>query len=172
MKSLSHLDASFRKWQDDRKRIPQIDAVLAEAIDLLALVMQAGLDFQVAMDYYLKHGTRGPLWDELALVQKEISLGASRVQALRHLIQRTPSEALKETARTLVQGIELGSSLAPLLRQQAQALRLKRAYAAEKQAAKAPLKLLFPLFVFIFPTIFAVLFGPMIITFMAKGGLP
>src|SRR5262245_48962065 len=140
-----------------RKRLSQITAQLPEAIDLLALIMQAGLDFQVALKHYLERGPAGPLKEELQTLAHEIELGASRVEALRHLCERVPSPAVKETTRTIIQGIELGSSLSPLLKQQAQALRRQRAFAAEKKAAQAPIKLLFPLIVFIFPTIFIVL---------------
>ncbi len=78
-------------------------------------------------------------------------------------MQRVPEPALQETARTVIQGIELGSSLSPILRAQARALRQRRAFEAERKAAQAPLKLMFPLFVFIFPTIFVVLFGPILL---------
>jgi tight adherence protein C len=128
--------------------------------------MQAGLDFQVALSQYLERAPAGPLREELAKLQTEIRTGCSRVDALRHLRDRVPEPGLQETARTLIQGIELGSSLTPILKAQAQALRRRRSYQAEKRAAVAPLKLMFPLFVFIFPTIFIVLFGPVYLTVM------
>jgi tight adherence protein C len=159
MNKLVEWDAAFRQWNANRKRFPAIAAALPEAIDLLTLVMQAGLDFQVALKHYVDRGPEGPLKEEFHRVHQEIQIGMSRVNALKYLCQRAPEPALKETARTLIQGIELGSSLTPLLRAQAQALRQKRAYQAEKKAAQAPLKLLFPLLVFIFPTIFVVMFG-------------
>jgi tight adherence protein C len=166
---LSELDRIFRTWNANRKRLPAIRAALPEAIDLLALVMQAGLDFQVALHHYVQRGPPGPLRDELRRVQKEIQLGASRAEALKHLMERVPEAALKETARTLIQGLELGSSLTPLLRLQAQTLRRQRAFQAERKAARAPLKLLFPLLVFIFPTIFIVLFGPLALSLFSGG---
>jgi tight adherence protein C len=162
-------DIKLREWNFRRKRMPKIAAALPEAIDLLALVMHAGLDFQVALKHYLDEGPGGPLKEELETVFREIQLGTSRVEALRHLVTRAPEPALKESARTIIQGIELGSSLGPLLRAQAQALRKRRAYQAEKRAAQAPLKLMFPLMIFIFPTIFIVLFGPLALTFFSGG---
>jgi len=93
------LDQSFRRWNQRRKRYPQIAAALPEAIDLIALVMKAGLDFQVALNYYIDWGPRGPLHDELVLVQTEMQLGSSRVQALRNMVQRTPEPSLRETPR-------------------------------------------------------------------------
>jgi len=157
--SWSSLDQSFRAWNYRRKRFPEIAAALPEAIDMLALVMRAGLDFQVALKQYVNRGPDGALKEELRTVYQEIQLGSSRVEALKHLAKRVPEPGIREMTRTVIQGIEMGSSLTPLLRAQAQALRRQRAYQAEKKAAQAPLKLLFPLMVFIFPTIFIVLFG-------------
>ena len=165
---MKNVDTVLREWNQQRKRLPQIAAALPEAIDLMALVMQAGLDFQVALKHFVDQGPDGPLKDEFRVVSKEIQLGTSRVEALNRLCHRVSEPALKETVRTIIQGIELGASLAPLLRTQAQALRRRRAYHAEKKAAQAPLKLLFPLMVFIFPTIFVVLFGPLALQFMSS----
>jgi tight adherence protein C len=170
LNTLENLDRRFRRWNEDRKRLPQIAAALPEAIDLLVLVMQAGLDFQVALAHYLDKAPRGALWEEFNKVQVEIRTGVSRVEAFRHLALRTREPSLQEMARAVIQGVELGSSLTPILRAQAQALRKRRAYQAEKRAAVAPLKLMFPLMVFIFPTILVVLFTPLYLT-ATQGGL-
>ena len=146
--------------------------MLPEAIDLLVLVMQAGLDFQVALAHYLERAPHNALWDEFSTLQTEIRTGLSRTDALRHLAGRVEEPSLRETARTIIQGIELGSSLTPILRAQAQALRKRRAYAAEKRAATAPLKLMFPLLVFIFPTLFAILVAPMLIQMSGQRIMP
>jgi tight adherence protein C len=168
---LKEWDAKVRAWNDRRKRARLIASALPEALDLLCLVMQAGLDFQVALKHYLEKGPGGPLKEELETVFHEIQLGISRVQALKNLCGRAPDPDLKETARALLHGLELGASLTPLLRTQAQALRRQRAFRVEKKAALAPLQLLFPLIVFIFPTIFMVLLGPLAIR-VYSGGLP
>lgn len=165
------LKQRFQTWNVNRKRMPLIRAALPEAIDLLTLVMQAGLDFQVALAHYLERAPQGPLREEMALVQSEMRTGSSRVDALRHLSERVPDRDTRETAQAIIQGIELGSSLTPVLRAQAKALRKRRAFEAEKRAAVAPLKLMFPLFVFIFPTLFVVLFGPVGLTVMNGPGL-
>jgi tight adherence protein C len=162
---------TFKAWLRRRQRWPEIAAALPGALDLLVLVMKAGLDFQVAIDYYVQRAPRGVLHEELSVFQTELRTGISRVEALHHLSQRVPHPDLQETVRALIQGIELGSSLTPLLRQQAQALRKRRGYEAEKCAALAPLKLMAPLFLFIFPTLFVVLFGPLVLSFM-QGGTP
>ncbi len=169
MNGLKRLDQRIRQWNDDRRELPKIAAALPEAIDLLVLIMQAGLDFQVALSHYLEKAPRGPLWLELSTVQKEIRTGVSRIDALRHLAARTRESGLRELARSLVQGIELGSSLTPVFRTQAQALRKRRTYEAEKRAAVAPLKLLFPLLIFIFPTVLVVIFAPLYLTARGLG---
>ncbi len=171
MKSFAELDRAALDWLAHRQRLHLIPAALPEAIDLMTLVMQAGLDFQVALAHYLEMAPKGPLREELAIVQSEIRTGVSRVDALQHLAERVPDRDVRETARAIIQGIELGSSLTPILRAQARALRKRRAFEAEKRAAVAPLKLMFPLFVFIFPTLFVVLFGPVILTIMKGRGL-
>lgn len=165
MKALLH-------WRRQKKREAEISRALPEALDLWVLVMQAGLDFQVALAHYLEQAPRDALWEELSRLQDDMRTGSSRRDALRHLMERCPVEDLRETARTLRQGIELGSSLTPILRQQARSLRQRRGFAAEKRAAVAPLKLMFPLLVFIFPTILTILFAPMALQLSQQGFLP
>ncbi len=164
--NIRELDARFKQWMRDRKRLPLIAAALPEAIDLMVLVMRAGLDFQVALAQYLERGPEGPLREEFSRMQAEMRTGTPRLEALRRLYDRVHEPGLRETVRAIIQGIELGSSLTPILRTQSQALRKTRAYQAERRAAVAPIKLMFPLFVFIFPTLFIVLFGPLLISFM------
>jgi len=172
MMTFQELDTRIRDWNVHRRRGKEIAAALPEAIDLLVLVMQAGLDFQVALQHYLDNAPRNALWEEFSMLRTEIRTGLSRAEALRHLVDRVQEPSLKETGRTLIQGLELGSSLTPILRTQAQALRKRRAFAAEKRAAVAPLKLMFPLLVFIFPTIFAILMAPMAIQLMGQRIFP
>ena len=171
MISVQHIEQKCRHWFEERRRRQLIPTALPEAIDLLTLVMQAGLDFQVALAHYLERAPQGPLRDEMAIVQSEIRTGVSRTDALRHLATRVPDRDVRETTRAIIQGIELGSSLTAILRAQANALRKRRAFEAEKRAAVAPLKLMFPLFVFIFPTLFVVLFGPVGLAVLKGQGL-
>ena len=96
-------------------------------------------------------------------------MGCSRKEAYALLAQRTTFRPLRDLSRGIVQALLLGTSFAPFLRQQAAALRLKRLHLAEKKAAEAPLKILFPLFVFIFPTIFLVLLAPIALS-LSRGG--
>jgi tight adherence protein C len=143
---------------------------LPEAIELISLMMQAGLDFQVALQRYVLDGPDGTLKSQLQITVRAIQLGTPRVEALRQLALRCDEPGLLECVKNLIQGLELGASLTPLLRGQAAALRRRRAYEAEKKAATTPLKLLFPLFVFIFPTIFLVLLGPIWLSYNRVAG--
>src|SRR5579862_3366377 len=113
MVSVKDIQERFQRWNRNRMRLPQIAGALPEAIDLLVLVMRAGLDFQVALGQYLARGPDGPLREELALMQAEIRTGTARIEALRRLAQRVPEPSLQETVRAIIQGIELGSSLTP-----------------------------------------------------------
>ncbi|OGR89060.1 MAG: hypothetical protein A2992_02580 [Elusimicrobia bacterium RIFCSPLOWO2_01_FULL_59_12] len=142
---------------------------LPECLELQALVMEAGLDLTAGLQHYLAKGAPNPLQNLLKGVQGEIQMGTSRLTAYARLSRRTTYPPLRDVCRTLVQGLSLGTQMAPLLREQAASLRLRRMQIAEKKAAEAPIKVLFPLFVFIFPTIFMILLGPMAILFM-KGG--
>jgi len=112
--------------------------------------MQAGLDFQVALSQYLDARAGRSAARGAGDRPDGNPDGVSRVDALRHLRDAFGTQFAGDRA-AIIQGIELGSSLTPILKAQAQALRRRRSYMAEKRAAVAPLKLMFPLFVFIFP---------------------
>jgi tight adherence protein C len=142
---------------------------MPEWLELTALVMEAGLDLSAGFQQYLQKGSPGPLQTMLANVHTETQMGRSRSEALTALAKRTSFAPLRDVCRSLVQALSLGSSLAPLLREQGTALRTKRMQIAEKKAAEAPLKVLFPLFVFIIPTVFIVLFGPVAMMFFNGG---
>lgn len=142
---------------------------LPDALDLLTLCVEAGLDFGSAVNKLVERGEKGPLEDEFFNMQQEIRMGKSRVDALRDMAQRIDHAALTQVVNSLIQAIQLGGSLASILRTQSDQMRTQRFLLAEKLAAEAPIKLLFPLLFFIFPTIFIILFGPIALMFL-KGG--
>jgi tight adherence protein C len=153
-----------------RKRMhTQLLRALPEALDLMALVMEAGLDLTAGIQHYAEKGSEGPLRSHFAVVLKDTQMGRSRLEALTAMARRTRFAPLREVTRGLVQGLSLGTSLVPFMREEASSLRVKRMQIAEKKAAEAPLKVLFPLLLFIFPTVFIVLFGPIMILFMQGG---
>jgi len=102
----------------------------------------------------------GPLADEFALTLSEIRIGEGRADALKKLADRTGTPELASFVRAIVQADQLGISLGRILRVQATDSRLKRQAAAEEKAMKAPIKMLFPTVLFIFPAMFLVILGP------------
>ena len=94
-------------------------------------------------------------------MDQAVAVGIPRLDALRQLISRTPQPALRDTVRSIIYGMEIGSSLTAVFSSQAAVLRTQFAFEAERRAALAPLKLLFPLLFIIYPTIFISHFVPL-----------
>ncbi|MBV8080944.1 MAG: type II secretion system F family protein [Actinobacteria bacterium] len=142
-----------------RSRREQIRAQLPDVLDLLAVSVEAGLGFDGALAKLTEH-LQGPLVDEFALTLGEIRIGESRQEALRNLTERVATPEVGAFVRSVIQADQLGISLARILRVQAADSRLRRQAAAEEQAMKAPIKMLFPTVIFIFPAMFLVILGP------------
>jgi tight adherence protein C len=149
-----------------RRRQDEIRRGLPYALDLLTLSVEAGLDFTQAMTRIVKKLGNGALAVELGQTVRDIHLGRTRVQALRDLSRRVDLSELNSLVGALIQADELGSSRGPILRIQADQLRVRRSQAAEKLAMEAPVKILLPLILFIFPTIFIMIFGPIALKLM------
>ena len=150
----------FRQQLNIRRRA--ILRALPYELDLLTLAVEAGLDFVGGLHKVVEKGREGPLRDELNLVLRSIRLGRSRSEALSQMAERVNLAPVRAWVRALVQADRMGTPLGRILRMQADRLRERRAQAAEKAANEAPVKLLFPLIFFIFPTVFLVLFGPIV----------
>ena len=142
-----------------RARRDQIRAELPDALDLMAVSVEAGMGFDGALSKLTEHMS-GPLTDEFALTLSEIRIGESRQDALKKLSDRTDTPELSAFVRSIIQADQLGISLGRILRVQATDSRLKRQAAAEEKAMKAPTKMLFPTVFFIFPAMFLVILGP------------
>ena len=142
-----------------RRRRDLVQSELPDALDLLAVSVEAGLGFDAAIQKLTEH-MEGALIDELSLSLGEMRIGESRQDALKKLSSRVDSPELSSFVRALVQADQLGISLGKILRVQAVDTRLKRQAAAEEKAMKAPIKMLFPTVVFIFPAMFIVILGP------------
>lgn len=145
------------------KRQTEIRIMLPYTLDLLTLSVEAGIDFTQALQRIVERGTSNALMEELSRMIQQIQIGKPRPAALRELASRVDIEEVKSIVQSLIQADELGSSLGPVLRIQAEQLRVKRSQRAEKLAQQAPVKMLLPLIGCIFPTVFIVLFGPMAI---------
>ena len=142
-----------------RSRKDSIRAELPDALDLMAVSVEAGMGFDGAISKLTEH-MHGPLADEFALTLSEIRIGEGRSDALKKLASRTDTPELNSFVRSIIQADQLGISLGRILRVQATDSRLKRQAAAEEKAMKAPIKMLFPTVLFIFPAMFLVILGP------------
>ncbi|MDY7229440.1 type II secretion system F family protein [Hyalangium rubrum] len=155
-------------WVNDqvKKRHLQISRALPYNLDLLTLSVEAGLDFTAALAKVVEKGKTGPLKDELALVLKQLKMGKTREEALKAMIVRVDLPPLTTFVTALIQADKMGTSLGKVLRIQSTQMRIDRTQRAEKLAGEAPVKMLFPLIACIFPTVFMVLFGPIVFAFM------
>lgn len=141
------------------RRQKEIDKSLPNIIDLLAVSVEAGLGFDAALAKVTVK-SKGILAEELRKVLHEIKLGKSRREALKDLVYRTEAEDLANFISAVLQADGLGVSMSQILRIQSEQMRRKRRQRAEEEAMKAPVKMLFPMVFFIFPSIFIVLLGP------------
>ena len=146
-----------------RARRERVDDALPDALDLLAVTVEAGLGLYGAIAKVVE-STQGPLAEEFALCLAEMRVGESSSGALKRLAARVGSSEVRSMARTMIQGEELGLSLAKTLRGLADDARRRRHAVAEERAAKAPVKMLFPAALFIFPALFIVILGPAVLT--------
>jgi tight adherence protein C len=142
-----------------RARREAIRSELPDALDLLAVSVEAGLGFDAAVAKLVDH-MEGALIDEFALMISEVRVGETRTTALRKMSERVDATELSNFVRAVIQAEQLGISLGRILRVQATDTRLRRQAAAEEKAMKAPIKMLFPTIFFIFPALFIVVLGP------------
>jgi tight adherence protein C len=144
-------------------RQEEIQRALPDTMDLLTISVEAGLSFDAALAH-VRRKVPGPLSDEIGRMLQEVQLGVPRVDAFRHLADRTSVEELKAFVLAMVQADIFGVSVAKVLRSQAKDLRTRRRQRAEEKAIKVPVKILFPLIFCILPAMFVVLLGPGVIT--------
>ncbi len=151
--------AAWRSWllNNIRRRQVSIKRAMPFAMDLLTLSVEAGLDFTSALGRIVKKIAATPLGREFSLMLHEIQLGKARSDAMRDFANRVDISEVRSVIASMIQAEELGASLGPILRIQAAQLRERRSQTAEEKAMKAPVKLLFPLLIFIFPTTLIIL---------------
>lgn len=142
-----------------------LDKALPDVLDLLSVSVEAGLGLDGAIQ---KVGEKfpEPTSGEFRELLKSIRLGTPRADALRTLADRTGLPDMRTFTAAVIQAEQLGVSISRVLRAQAEALRVKRKQKIEEKAMALPLKMLFPLILFIFPTIFIVILGPVVISFV------
>ena len=140
---------------------------LTDAIDLLVVSVEAGLGLDAAMKR-VADKIGGPIGEAFSGALYEIALGESREAAFRGIYDRIPIQEVGQFTGSIIQAEQLGVSIGKVLRTQAGMLRRKRRLKAEEHARKAPIKILFPLVLFIFPSLFVVILGPAIINIIQE----
>ncbi|HIQ05631.1 MAG TPA: type II secretion system F family protein [Anaerolineae bacterium] len=156
-----------------RSRIKQrqhaIAKALPDALDMLTICVDAGLGFDAAL---MKVADK---WDneltrEFSRVINEIRMGVRRSEALRHMAERTDVPEVATFVAVMVQADRLGVGITDVLHSQSEQMRMRRRQRAEEEARKAPIKMMIPLVLFIFPAMFAVILGPAVPRFVRLFG--
>jgi tight adherence protein C len=149
-------------------RKERISKQLPDMADLLSVMLESGLDFFGAAEKVCKI-LIGPLSDEFYSTISKIYLGYDKKLALTEMSDKCGVDQLKFFVRTVNMALDAGVGMSDTLKRLAYSMRQERATAAEKKAQEAPIKMLIPLVLFIFPTIFIVIFGPIAINFLVGG---
>ena len=159
---ISLYDAGERRSKAMRLALP-------DALDLLTSCVEAGLSFDLGLARVSSRMAQGPLRQELEWALSEMRMGQTRREALKALAKRVGLEDMSSLVSALLQADQMGVPLGPALRAQSLQMRALRSLRAQKAAAQAPIKMLFPLMAFIMPVIFMVLFGPILIKWVQGG---
>ncbi len=152
-----------------KQRKYSIVRVLPETVDLLALCVGAGLDFMAAVRWIIDKVKVNPLIEELSMVLKEINVGKPRLEALRDMSKRLNISDVTSFVRALIQADRMGTPVEDTFKILSEDSRMRRFHRGERQAMKAPIKMLLPLIFFILPVIMIIVAGPIIINFLTKG---
>jgi tight adherence protein C len=149
--------------------LKEIDNQLPDLIDVLVATVEAGLGFSASVQMASER-LGGPLGQELRLMIQEQRMGLSTQEALRSLLTRADTPAMRSFVRAMLQGETLGVSIGQIMRALALEMRKRRKATAEEKAQKAPVKILFPLVFLIFPAMFIVILFPALYTILHSFG--
>jgi tight adherence protein C len=159
-------DAVLNRQMEERRQAIRVR--LPDVIDMLTISVEAGLGFDQALERTVA-AIPGPLTDEFARMLGEMRAGAGRADSMRAMDARTDVPELRSFILALIQAETFGVSIGRILRGQSEEMRIKRRQQAQEQAQKAPVKLLFPMVLCVFPGIFVVLLGPSALNFVSAG---
>jgi tight adherence protein C len=166
--ALGFLAPDFWLGRRIKKRQSKIRRGLPDVLDLLVICIEAGLSLDHATArtaVELKHA-QPEVCDELNIVVLEQRAGRPRGDAWKHMAERTDVDCVRNLVTMLIQAEQFGTSVAKTLRIHSDTLRTQRVQAVEEAAAKTTIKLLFPLVIFIFPSLFVVVLGPALLSIM------
>tara|TARA_R110002096_G_scaffold261292_1_gene454596 strand:+ start:115220 stop:116101 length:882 start_codon:yes stop_codon:yes gene_type:complete len=158
-------------WLSDvrKKRDNAVIRTLPVYLDFITMCVEGGLNLQGALGQAMEKASPGPLRNEFAVVLRDLRSGLSRADSLRRMAERLDIQEITSFVSSIVQAEKMGASLANVLRVQSEQRRGERFQRAEKQAMEAPVKLVFPLVMFIFPITFIILLFPIAMKFLAEG---
>jgi tight adherence protein C len=166
--AIGYIAPEFWLGRKMRARSMAMILQLPDALDLLTISVEAGLGFDAALAKVVEK-MEGPLVDEFRQALAEVRMGRTRREALRDVANRADAQPVSNFIGAIVQAEQLGVPIAKVLQIQSNQLRIERRQRAEEAAAKAPVKMLFPMVGCIFPTIFIVILGPAIVKVMGGG---
>lgn len=157
-------------WLGDlvKQRHQELIRELPYSLDLLTLSVEAGMDFQRSVDKVVQKSKPSVLRLEFGRFLSEMQLGGTRQEALRHLSERNSVIEMQTVCALLIQADELGSSIGTTLRALSEKMQLERFQRAERMGALAAQKILFPLVFFIFPAVFIMILGPLVLRFLYR----
>jgi tight adherence protein C len=152
-----------------QKRQKEIQQALPDALDMMSICVDAGLGFEAAIQK-VAYQSKTALAYELRRVISEIRVGVPRAEALRHLADRTDVGDVSSLVGVLIQADQLGIAIRNVLNTQSVQMRIQRRQRAQEAAAKAPIKMMLPMVMFIFPALFIVILGPAVPSIMGIFG--
>ena len=152
-----------------KKREKQVVRDLPMYLEFITMAVEAGLNLTGAMSQAIDKGPPGPLKHEFLTVMRDLRSGLSRAESLERMASRLDIKDVSNFIRSVIQAEKLGTSMGKVLKIQTEQRRMERFNRAEKMAMEAPVKLIFPLIVFIFPVTFIILAFPIVIKFMDQG---
>lgn len=158
-------------WLSDTRKRRNLAVIitLPTYLDFITMCVEAGLNLQGALGQSMEKAPPGPLRNEFAVVLRDLRAGLSRADALRRMAERLDIPEITSFVGSIVQAEKMGASMAAVLRVQADQRRSERFQRAEKMAMEAPIKLVGPLILFIFPVTFIVLGFPIAMKFLGEG---
>ena len=150
-----------------KQRVELIERSMPDFFDLLNVSIEAGLGLDGALRKVCQQ-MKSPLSDEFFNSLEDMKLGKSRKQAFTEIINRVPSDFLSSVLNSIIQADQMGMGMSKVLRAQTTRIRERHRFNAKEKAMKAPVKMLIPMVLFIFPTLFIVLLGPVIINLVTE----